>query len=78
MNSKHSITELFKTQYFWDMDISLLDKDKNQRLIYFDEVDLSDWPVMITDRSLKWSTVKKKLSSLVLEYTKSQSKGLLG
>lgn len=33
MNSKHSITELFKTQYFWDMDISLLDKDKNQRLI---------------------------------------------
>lgn len=33
MNPKHSINELFKTHYFWDTDISLLDKEKNQRLI---------------------------------------------
>lgn len=71
--SVESMVSFYKTKYSQDNDTFLL-----KSLIYFDEVDLSDWPVMITDRSLKWSTVKKKLSSLVLEYTKSQSKGLLG
>ena len=71
--SVESMVSFYKTNYSQDNDTFLL-----KSLIYFDEVDLSDWPVMITDRSLKWSTVKKKLSSLVLEYTKSQSKGLLG
>lgn len=68
-----SMVSFYKTKYSQDNDTFLL-----KSLIYFDEVDLSDWPVMIKDRSLKWSTVKKKLSSLVLEYTKNQSKGLLG
>jgi len=36
-------------------------------LVYFNDVDLSDWPVLIKDSSLKWHTVKKHLTSLVLK-----------
>lgn len=71
--SVESMVSFYKTKYSQDNDTFLL-----KSLIYFDEVDLSDWPLLIKDRSLKWSTVKKRLSSLVLEYTKNQGKGLLG
>ena len=44
-------------------------------LVNFNDVDLSDWPVLIKDSSLKWHTVKKHLTSLVLKYT-GKFKGL--
>lgn len=38
-------------------------------LIYFDDVDLADWPVLINDPNLKWKSVKNRLKNKVLEYT---------
>jgi hypothetical protein len=35
-------------------------------LIYFDDVDLEDWPVLIRESHLKWETVKQKLRNEVL------------
>lgn len=40
-------------------------------LVFFDDVDLSDWPVLIKDPSLKWDKVKDKIIKKVLAYTKS-------
>lgn len=36
-------------------------------LIYFDDVDLADWPVMIKDPQLKWDTVKQRINSEIMK-----------
>jgi predicted nucleotidyltransferase component of viral defense system len=35
-------------------------------LIYFDDVDLIDWPVLIKDPDLKWETVKQRIKREVM------------
>jgi hypothetical protein len=37
-------------------------------LIYFDDVDLADWPVLIEDPKLNWNDVKKRIEKAVLGY----------
>lgn len=37
-------------------------------LLYFEDVDLSDWPVLIKNPSLKWKDVKKKIEKTVLNH----------
>ncbi len=37
-------------------------------LTYFDDVDLTDWPVLLKEKSLTWSTVKKDLEKEVLKH----------
>ncbi|HEX2396157.1 MAG TPA: nucleotidyl transferase AbiEii/AbiGii toxin family protein [Bacteroidales bacterium] len=39
-------------------------------LIYFDDVDLSDWPVLIVNSDLTWEAIKKELEIRVLEYAR--------
>jgi hypothetical protein len=39
-------------------------------LIYFDDVDLADWPVLIENPRLKWIEVKKRIQKVVLEYAR--------
>ena len=39
-------------------------------LIYFDDVDLSDWPVLLRKPNLKWNDVCKKIEKEVLLYLK--------
>jgi hypothetical protein len=39
-------------------------------LIYFDEVDLADWPILIENPKLKWGDVKKRIEKAVLEYAR--------
>jgi len=39
-------------------------------LIYFDDVDLADWPVMIKDPKSKWADVKKLIEKEVLDYAR--------
>ena len=43
-------------------------------LIYFDDVDLSDWPVLIKNPELKWANVKKKIEDEVIKYAKKPDK----
>ena len=37
-------------------------------LIYFDDVDLADWPVIIENPTLKWVDVKNRIEKVVLDY----------
>jgi hypothetical protein len=39
-------------------------------LIYFDDADLTDWPVLLTDPGLNWNDVRKKIEKDVLAYVK--------
>jgi hypothetical protein len=40
-------------------------------LIYYDDVDLADWPVLIKDPKLNWAQVRKKIERVVLKYAHS-------
>jgi len=40
-------------------------------LIYFDDVDLSDWPVLISKPDLDWEDVKKSMEERVLEFARN-------
>lgn len=41
-------------------------------LIWFDDVDLADWPVMVDNPGLKWTDVKKRIEKAVLHYIKKR------
>jgi hypothetical protein len=41
-------------------------------LIYFDDIDLSNWPVIIRDPALSWNEVKHRLEKEVLRYARKQ------
>ncbi|MBC8314089.1 MAG: nucleotidyl transferase AbiEii/AbiGii toxin family protein [Bacteroidales bacterium] len=43
-------------------------------LIYFDDVDLGDWPVLIENPKLKWADVKSRIEQHVMDYYKSSVK----
>ncbi len=38
-------------------------------LIYFDDVEESEWPVMIKERELDWKDIKRRLEKAVLDYS---------
>lgn len=40
-------------------------------LIYFDDVDLSDWPVLLRQQNLKWDKVKTVIEKAVIDFTYS-------
>lgn len=39
-------------------------------LIYFDDVDLSDWPVLIENPKLTWVDVKHRIEKVVIDYSR--------
>jgi hypothetical protein len=41
-------------------------------LIYFDDTEESEWPVMIREPALKWKDVKRKIQKRVLDYTRRE------
>lgn len=41
-------------------------------LIYFDDVDLSDWPVLLKDPRLKWKDITMKIESVTMQYIKDK------
>lgn len=40
-------------------------------LVYFEDVDLADWPVLISNPRLKWADVTKSLQQQVREYVRN-------
>jgi hypothetical protein len=40
-------------------------------LVYFDDVDLTDWPVLILNPKLKWVEVKKRIEKAVMDYSRT-------
>jgi hypothetical protein len=66
---KHPISEMisyYQRKYNQQGDMHIL-----KSLIYFEDVDLSDWPVLLKTPDLEWSLVKSRLINAVLNYSKS-------
>jgi len=40
-------------------------------LIYFEDVDLADWPVLIENPKLRWVDVKKRIEKVVMDYSRT-------
>ena len=65
---KYSIADLirfYQMKYGQDGDMHIL-----KSLVYFDDVDLADWPVLLRKTHLKWGDVCKKIEKEVLQYLK--------
>ena len=43
-------------------------------LIYFDDVEESEWPVLIKEPDLKWKEVKRKIQKKVIGYTRRETR----
>ena len=42
-------------------------------LIYFDDVQESEWPIMIKEPDLKWKDVKRKIQKRVIDYSRQET-----
>jgi len=65
---KYGIVDLirfYQMKYGQDGDMHVL-----KSLVYFDDVDLSDWPVLLHKTHLKWNDVCKKIEKEVLLFLK--------
>ena len=68
---RFSVAEMlkfYKSKYQQESDMHII-----KSLIYFDDVDLADWPVLLKKPHLKWNDVKKKIGEAVLSYIKKQT-----
>ncbi|MGF1584832.1 MAG: hypothetical protein ACFCUM_05895 [Bacteroidales bacterium] len=43
-------------------------------LVFFDDVDLADWPELLINPDLKWEDIKKDIEESVLVYIKAFNK----
>jgi hypothetical protein len=65
---KYGIDEMlnfYKSKYNQGNDALVL-----KSLIYFEDADISDWPVMIKNPLLKWDDVKMRIENAVLKYVR--------
>ncbi|MFZ0283524.1 MAG: nucleotidyl transferase AbiEii/AbiGii toxin family protein [Bacteroidales bacterium] len=62
------ILGFYRTKYNQTNDAVIL-----KSLLYFDDVDIADWPILISDPALKWATVKKDIEKKVLNYIRGKS-----
>ena len=44
-------------------------------LTYYDDVDLTDWPIMLKVQNLTWNTVKKDIEKAVLKHIQEHTSG---
>jgi len=61
------ILGFYRTKYNQTNDAVIL-----KSLLYFDDVDVADWPLLISDPALKWKIVKKDIERKVLYYIKGK------
>jgi len=65
---KYDIADMvrfYKAKYNQENDVLVL-----KSLIFFEDVDTSDWPIMIKNPGLKWTGIKKKIVDVVMRYVK--------
>jgi len=65
---KFSIEQMigfYKEKYTQYNEVSVL-----KSLVYFDDIDFSDWPEIIDEPNLKWNTIKDELEKSVKKYLK--------
>ncbi len=61
--SMSEIMDFYRKKYSQEGDMHVI-----KALVYFDDVDLSDWPVLLRRTDLKWPEVKKRIETEVKEY----------
>ncbi len=64
---KHML-EWYSRKYSQTNDLLIM-----KSLIYFDDIDESEWPVMIREPDLKWENVRQKIEKIVLNHTRHQA-----
>ena len=66
---RYSLAEMvsfYQKKYALGNEVNIL-----KSIIYFDDVDLTDWPILLKEPTLKWSAVKKRITQATLAYTKT-------
>jgi len=61
-----SMLSFYQKKYSQHGDMQVL-----KSLVYFDDVDLTDWPELIKNTTLKWTDVKKRIEKEVLSFIKN-------
>lgn len=64
--SIENMLDFYKRKYTLQNEVNVL-----KSLIWYNDVDLSDWPVMLKNLDLKWNMVKKEISKSVKNYMKA-------
>ena len=59
--------DFYKTKYNQSSSVHVI-----KSLIYFYDVNISDWPVIIKDPGLKWSAVEKRIEKEVIQFVKGE------
>lgn len=65
---KYNIDQLlgfYRTKYNQDNDLLVL-----KSLIYFDDVEESEWPVMLSDPHIRWKDIRKEIEKEVVGYSR--------
>jgi len=62
----NEIINFYKQKYIQENEINIL-----KSLVYFDDVDLSDWPLMVKEPKLKWNDIKKNITKKVTDFVKN-------
>lgn len=70
--SKFSIEQMlmfYKRKYSQHNDTHIL-----KSLVFFDDIDLADWPVILDNPNLSWAKVRKRIEDAVLDFMNSGPK----
>ena len=60
-----SMLSYYRLKYNQESDMLIL-----KSLIYFDDVDESEWPMLIKEPHLKWKDVKRRIEKEVISFSK--------
>ncbi len=66
--SMADLIEFYKVKYEQNSVVNVL-----KSIVYFNDVDLADWPQMIADPDLKWDDVKKRIVTAMKNYLDSSN-----
>jgi len=70
--SRFSVEQMlvfYKKKYSQHNDTHIL-----KSLVFFDDIDLADWPVILDNPNLSWTKVRKRIEDAVLDYMNTYSK----
>lgn len=62
----NDMVDFYRKKYGQEGDMHVI-----KGLVYFDDVDLSDWPVLLRKTNLEWTEVKNRINTEVKEYISS-------
>ncbi len=65
--SLEEMLSFYKEKYSQYNEVNVL-----KSLIYFEDIDFSDWPKMVIEHELKWKEIKSKLEATVKNYLKKR------